>query len=325
MKKLNQDLKSRSFLSVYLLFGEEDFLRRSYRNRLIEAIAGGDEMNLSRFSGEDVREEEICSLAETLPFFADRRLIVIEDSGLFKKGGEMIAEELSHLPESTIIVFSESAVDKRSKLYKTVAKVGYCAEFPRQSENDLLRWLGGLFKQEGLQITREAAELLLFRAGNDMTLLKSEAEKLTAYCMERGEVTAQDVRDITSEQISGQIFNMVDALADQNLPKALALYRDLLMLKEPPLRILFLLARQFHLLNAVKASAGEDDNTLARKLGAPSFAVRKYRRQASRFSEKDLVRVLQSAVRTEEDVKQGRMEDRLALELFMTEVTERRS
>ena len=323
MKKLNQDLKSRSFAHVYLLYGEEAFLRRSYRSRLIEAIVGEDTMNLSRFAGEDAREDEICSLAETLPFFSERRLIVVEDSGFFRKSAEMLADELTHLPESTYMVFSESSVDKRGKLYKTVAKEGYCAEFARQSENDLLRWLAGIFKQENLSITRDAGEQLIFRVGTDMSLLRGEADKLIAYCLERGVVTADDVQDITSEQITGQIFTMVDALADQNLPKALSLYRDLLFLKEPPLRILFLLARQFHMLNAVKESGYLDDNTLAKQLGAPSFAVRKYRRQAGRFSEEELIRALQAAVQTEEDVKQGRMEDRLALELFMTEVTQR--
>ena len=85
MKMLAEDIKNGSFKSSYLLYGEEAYLRTQYKNRLKNALADpSDTMNFSRFEGKGINPAEIISLAETLPFFAERRLILIEDSGFLK-------------------------------------------------------------------------------------------------------------------------------------------------------------------------------------------------------------------------------------------------
>ena len=83
MKTLNQDIKKGVFKTVYMLLGGEDILKRSYKNRLRDAIVGEDTMNLGVFVGKDVSVEAVISMAETMPFFAERRLIIVGDSGLF--------------------------------------------------------------------------------------------------------------------------------------------------------------------------------------------------------------------------------------------------
>ena len=84
MKTIREDIKSGSFKRVYLLYGEEGYLRNQYRDLLIQALVpDGDTMNFTRFSGKDVDEHEILSQAETLPFFAERRVILVENSGFF--------------------------------------------------------------------------------------------------------------------------------------------------------------------------------------------------------------------------------------------------
>ena len=86
MKTIDNDIKTGQFKQIYLLYGEEQYLIRQYRDKLKHALAADDDtMNFSAFSGSDINQKEIIDLAETLPFFADRRLILIEDSGLFKK------------------------------------------------------------------------------------------------------------------------------------------------------------------------------------------------------------------------------------------------
>ena len=87
MKVLAQDIKSREFKPMYLIYGEEAFLKKSYKNQMREAIAGDDTMNSHSFEGKGLDLKEIISLADTMPFFGEKRLIVIEDSGLFKSGG----------------------------------------------------------------------------------------------------------------------------------------------------------------------------------------------------------------------------------------------
>ena len=138
MKQINEDIKRQNFKQVYLLYGEERYLRRQYRDKLRKALSDeNDTMNTHFFEGKDVPVGQIIDLAETLPFLADRRTIFITDSGLFKSGGEKMAEYLSSPSETTFFVFTESEIDKRSKLYKTVQSKGYAAEFATQDENTL--------------------------------------------------------------------------------------------------------------------------------------------------------------------------------------------
>ena len=76
MKTIDNDIKTGQFKQIYLLYGEEQYLIRQYRDKLKHALAADDDtMNFSAFSGSDINQKEIIDLAETLPFFADRRLI----------------------------------------------------------------------------------------------------------------------------------------------------------------------------------------------------------------------------------------------------------
>ena len=86
MQILNQDIKDGSFKKAYLLFGEEVFLKMSYKNRLKDAVTAGDTMNFNHYEGKGMDINEIIGIADTMPFFAERRLVLIEDSGWFKGG-----------------------------------------------------------------------------------------------------------------------------------------------------------------------------------------------------------------------------------------------
>ena len=118
MQTLNQDIKEKTFKRVYLLFGDEPFLVNSYKKRLREAIAGDDTMNYNYFEGKGPDVKEIISLADTMPFFAERRLVMVDGSGFFKNSApEELVNYIAEIPESTCMVFVESEVDKRNKLY----------------------------------------------------------------------------------------------------------------------------------------------------------------------------------------------------------------
>ncbi len=122
MQTLNQDIRTGNFKRVYLLYGDERFLVNRYKNRLKEAVLNGDAMNFHSFAGKGLNLKEIIGLADTMPFFAEKRLILIEDSGLFKEKADELADYLPSLPESTCMVFAESEVDKRSRMYKADRK-----------------------------------------------------------------------------------------------------------------------------------------------------------------------------------------------------------
>lgn len=323
MQRINEDIKSGEFTQVYLLYGEERYLRRQYRDKLRKALCSeGDDMNTHFYEGKDVPVEEIIGLAETLPFLAQRRVIFIDNSGLFKSGGEKMAEYLAHPNESTCFVFTESEVDKRSRLFKTVQSKGHAAEFVVQDEKTLKRWIAGILKKEGKNITENTINLFLTKTGTDMENIHMELEKLICYCMGRDVVTSEDVEEICTNRISNHIFDMVNAIADRQQKKALQLYYDLIALKEPPMRILFLIARQCNLLLQVKEmkAKGYDNKTIGSKVGLAPFIVGKYVTQGAKFKIADLKRAVVMCVEAEEAVKTGRMNDMMSVEMLILSV-----
>lgn len=320
MKTIIEDIKTGQFKNVYLLYGEETYLIRQYRDKLKDVLTvPGDTMNASFFSGKDVNPKELIDLAETMPFFAERRCIFVDGSGFFKKSTEELAAYMEEIPATACFVFTEQEVDKRGKLYKQVKKYGRVVEFRRQPESVLIQWVLGRLNREGKKITRSVMELFLSRTGNDMELIGQELEKLICYTMEKEVIEEADVEAVCSNQISGKIFEMVDAIAGKQQKHALDLYYDLLMLKEPPMRILFLVTRQFQILMQLKemTEKGFDYKYMAGKAGVPEFAVRKYIGQARKFTFRQLEAAVRDGVRAEENVKTGKMNDQLSVELFL--------
>ena len=150
MKSLNEDLKTGQFKQIYLLYGPEGYLKKQYKERFVKAmVPEGDTMNYSYYEGKKTDVKEVIDLAETLPFFSECRLIVFEDTGFFKTGGNDLADYINGgMPQTTHFIFIENEVDKRSKLYKAVKAKGHIVELAAQDENTLRKWVSGLIRKE---------------------------------------------------------------------------------------------------------------------------------------------------------------------------------
>lgn len=320
MKKLSEEIKSGQLKQVYILYGEEAYLRNQYKDKLKKALLdGGDDMNCHYFEGKDVKTGEVIDLAETMPFLAQRRVIILENSGLFARGGEELAAYLASPAQTAYIVFVEPAVDKRSKLYKAAVARGRAVEFKAQDETVLKRWILGLLQKENKKITERDLNLFLEKTGSDMENIRGELEKLLCYCLTRDVITAEDIEAVCTRQVTSQIFDMINAVAERRQKAAMELYYDLLTLKEPPMRILFLITRQFNLLLQVKElkNKGYDAGAIGEKVGLAGFIARKYISQAAKFRAADLRRALTDCVESEEAVKTGRMNDVMSVELLI--------
>ncbi len=319
MKFLNDHIKNQQFKNVYLIYGEERYLVSQYKERLREAIIGDDTMNYSYYEGRKIDINSLIDTCDTMPFFAERRLVIVEDSGFFKSANDKLNDYLKQLPEYLHILFVESEVDKRNKVYKTVNEVGYVSVMDLQDHATLSRWIVGLLKNDGKAITGKALELLLEKAGQEMSYIRSEVEKLVCYCMDKDHIDEQDVEQVCVTRTANRIFDMITAIALHKQKQALELYYDLLLLKEPPMRILALIVRQFNMLMQVKELQKQqlDNKTIASKMGVAPFVVGKYMTQAKSFTSGQLRDALNDMAGMEEAVKTGNMKDVTAVELII--------
>ncbi len=325
MKRIAQDIKSAQFSHLYLLYGEEAYLRRQYRDKLRAALVPADDtMNCSVYSGKDINASEVVDLAGTMPFFAERRVIIIENSGWLKSGNDQFLALVKAIPDTTYLILVEEETDKRSKLYKAVTANGYAALCEMQDEATLRKWVMGLLKKENKLITPDALTLLLDKTGTSMENIRREVEKLVCYKYYDEGITASDVEELCIVQIQNQIFDMVEAVAQKKQKQALKLYYNLLALKEAPMKILALIARQFNMLLQVKEmkTKGYHESDIAKQTGLnPYYLKKKYIPQAAQFRQAQLETALKACVEAEEAVKTGRMPDLLSVELIIVSLS----
>jgi len=322
MNNLNNDLKAGDFKQFYLFYGEESYLKRLFRDKFIKAlIPSGDTMNITFFEGKSIDINSAISQAATLPFFSQRRLIIFENSGFLKSGENALLDHINDIPESTYFIFVEDEVDKRSKMYKMIKSKGSITEFSYQNEDILRKWVFSLIKEKDkdMQVDTPTVDYFVHRVGIDMENISNELEKLLSYTRNKGKITKADIEEVCVSQISNRIFDMINAVAAKDQKRALELYYDLLSLKEPPMRILYLMTRQYRIMYQVKdlSSRGLERAEIAGKTGLNFYVVGKYISKVSNFTNANLRSIIDYSAELEEGVKSGKIQDVLAVEVFI--------
>lgn len=328
MKEIKRQIKEQEFHKVYLLTGDESYLILQAKELLVHAlVAEGDEMNYTVFEENKIDFHSLGELAVTYPLFAAKRVLVLDRTGIMKTGKDTLIEIFQTLPETTCMIICESEVDKRSKVYKWIKKNGYVGEFLKkdQTEKVLVRWVAALLAKEKKRIRESDVRLFLEWVGDDMFQIKNETDKLISYVGERPEICREDIEAITSGEVQNKIFELVAAIAAGDKCRALSYYDDLLLLKEPSMRILFLIVRQYRILLLIANMRGQykTDKDIAQAAGIPVFAIRKNEVQLKGYTLKTLEHCIASCVQIEEEIKTGHINDQIGLETLIVGLSER--
>lgn len=321
MKNIRNDLDSGNIKKLYLIYGEEEYLKRNIKNEFIKVICGDREnMNCSVFEGKNVELKDVMNMCDTLPFFSERRLVLLENTGILKKADDKFSEYIkTGIPDTTCLVIIESETDKRSKIFKTVKSSGYACECAHPKTAELTKWILGMLKREGKNITKPVMEYFLLLSGNDMEKIAVELEKLFCYTLGKDVIEKEDIDAICSPEINGKIFAMIDAMGARKQKETLELYYDLINTREAPLKILYMISRQFNIMLQAKelVSQGYSSKDIAGKMSMSPYVVGGAVRQCNNFSYKTIRKALNDAIDTEEAIKGGRLEEKAGVEMLL--------
>lgn len=318
--ELNRQIREQDFRRAYLICGDQAYLRTQNRDKIRKAVlGGGDSMNASYYTGDGFTAHEIIDLAETLPFFADRRVIVLENTYLWTKGAaeaDRLAEYIKDIPETTVLVFVEEKPKAVSKLYKQIRKYGYVMNCETPSEQDMRTWTAALFRKAGKQISVQTLNFFLDYVGTDMLAVENEVEKLRGYTGSREEITRDDIIAICSPLIRDRIFDMISAIGEKNTQKALAIYMDLLKLQTQPPSILALMTRQYNqLLEAQELSKTHPPKEAAALMSLnPWIYSNKICPMLRNYTRDGLLRALDACIQAGMDFRSGRVDPQIAVE-----------
>ncbi|MBQ7463708.1 MAG: DNA polymerase III subunit delta [Lachnospiraceae bacterium] len=321
MADITADIKSGEYKSVYLIYGEERYLRENYAEKLLKALVSpGDNLNFSRFEGDGADIGEILSLAGTLPFMAEKRVVFVRDSGFFHKACDELFDYLENPSEDTVLIFDEEKTDKRSRNFKAVTKLKGDVQAVPMTGEKLKKWVAAYFsKKFDKKIRETTVELLLSRVGTDMSVLSSEISKIAGFAGDREIIEDFDVTAMTKRSPSGSVFEMIEAMTLKKQKEAVSIYYEMLEAKENPYGILSLIERNFRIIYIVKelTEKKESKQRIAEAAGIRDFLVPKYQRQAAKYSRTKIRQILDECAGSDADSKSGKIKDTLAVELLI--------
>ncbi|MCR5486331.1 MAG: DNA polymerase III subunit delta [Lachnospiraceae bacterium] len=326
MSRVKDDIKNNEYLPVYLLYGEEAYLREDDRKQLLSALVKpGDNLNFSSFSGSGTSAGEVISLARTCPFMAERRVIFVKDSEWFNGACPELLEYLSSPSDSTVLIFDEAKVDKRVQTFKAAVKMSCAIEEAPMKEDRLRRWIAAYCQRQGKKIEDNAVEMLVARVGNDLNKLSLEMDKVISHAGTRGTVLEQDVDQMCLKTPQHRVYDMIDAMAANKRSDAVSIYYDMIMLGENPFGVMSLMEKHFRQLYAMKEmmAANASYGEILKASGIFKSKFRLFQSQAARFTKKQIAGALEDCVRLEQDSKQGRLDASLALEMIISKYSEK--
>ncbi|MGI6080679.1 MAG: DNA polymerase III subunit delta [Candidatus Avilachnospira sp.] len=322
--------------NIYLICGDEEFLKLEKKNRLLRLYGAEESINFNEFSGRDQDISELRDLADTLPFMQEHRVILLSDTGLFKGASDERFEEfLRELNSTTVLIFFESETDAANKLFKLVKEKGEVSKFIKtdsmsykEAEAEQLKIgerVKKYLKEEGREISGKNLNNLLMLTGYDLFNIHNELEKLICYTEGREssdrEIKEEDIEAVCSKTVSDRVFDMLSAKLSGNTKKAFKLYEEMLSVRTAPMKILFMLERQFNQVYILKEllSSGISEGEAAKKMEIQPWLLRKLRDQSRNLRKADARRYLERSIELEEKVKTGDIEDRIAVELLLIE------
>lgn len=317
---------------VYVCYGTETYMMQEFIGYLTERwIDPADrDFAVSKFDLAEAGVEEVIDDAETLPFVGSRKLIIAKDAVFFtgaKDSGKVVhnldrlMDYITSPADFSVIVFTVNAekLDERKKIVKKIKQHNGNIPFPPLSADDLNHWLRRQADKLHFSFSDGADQTLIMNCGGNLQLLAGEMRKLALYAGPGGVVYPDTVDKLVSRTTEQNVFLMIDELVRLRLEKALDIYYELIKHKEEPVKILALMARQFRNMLMVKqqSARGFSQQQLASQLSLHPYAVKVAADQARSYETARLQHILVQLSELDYQMKTGRVDKVLGLELFM--------
>ena len=288
-----RSLKSEGPGRLYLLCGEEDYLRRSFLGELKKLCVGDaeEEFNYRRLSGNP-EPRQLSEAVESAPFFSERTLVEVRDFDINACRDtqlEQLKDILCDIPDyCTVVLLTPTGREPDGRLasVKAVKKLGKYIEFTVQEQAALVGWIGKRFAALGKNIGRREAEQLIFAAGALMNRLIPEIEKIAA-AVQGDTVTSRDIDELVQRLPEAEVFEFTDQLAAGRFDAAAATLGELILCREEPVKLLALIGMQMRRVYALKLAQerGAGRELIMELTGVRfDFILQKLRSSAKQFS-----------------------------------------
>jgi DNA polymerase-3 subunit delta len=330
---------------LHIFIGEDDYSRRQALEDIKKGIGDPTALmpNTIVLDGRTVTLEQLRNACETVPFLAEKRLVVVE--GLLerfetprknnrKKAPRQVehAEEIKKfvdvaktVPAFTELVVLAGVVKVTNPLLRELSAVAKIESFPLLKQARMTQWVERRVKVAGGAISPQAVTTLVRFVGNDLWTMSNEVEKLVLYTAGR-RIEEADVRAVVSYAREESVFTLVDAVLESRGGLAQEILQQLLRAGAEPVYLLTMIARQARIIFLVREMRvlGSSRGEIQTKLGlASDFLVRKAWDQSEKYSSARLHELYHRLLETDVAIKTGRLEGEIALNILVAELGQR--
>lgn len=300
---------------ITVLTGENSFLLQRELDSLIAAfVSAHGDMALERLDGETASFERLQESLQSVPFLADRKLVVLRTPGANKQFIERAEQLFKELPDTTDVLIVEPKPDKRGSYYKSLKKLAEVRVFTEPDEAGMAPWLVATAKAAGGSISLADARYLMGRIGARQQLLALELEKLLLYSPS---VTRETIELLTDQTPQGSIFELLEAAFMGNTARALSLYTDQRAQKVDTAQIIAMLTWQLRVLALLKAAGGRSAQDVAVAAKLSPFVARKAQPIANRLNMNHLRRLVADLLVIDARSKRERIDVDEALQNYL--------
>ncbi len=329
-----------------MLFGEDNFSLHQVLEGIKKSMGDPSALatNTATFDGKELTIEQLKNACETVPFLAEKRLVIVEellerfelpDRSGQKKTKRLPEQEnllrsfaavIKQLPDFTVLVLIEGRVGNRNPLLDEISAKAEVKSFPLLKDVALRQWVNRRVTEAGGRISPQAVDLLVRFVGNNLWAMANEVDKLVQFANGRI-IEDNDVRDLVSYVREASVFTMVDAILAYKVDVAEKLLQQLIQQGASSAYLLVMLARQASLIVRVSELVNQrkPKAEIQSRLGLTSeFALRRTLEQADRYSLARLRELYHKLLEADLSIKTGRFDGELALNILIAELGIRR-
>lgn len=313
-------------MKIYLINGESYLQVNEQINEIVK-----DNKNISVFDMGINTIEDILVEAGYFSMFQEEKFIIVRNALFFGSGKlkdndvEALLKYLENPNDNTTIIFiCNEKIDLRKKITKIIKEKYKLITIPTLKFYEIEKRVADYFKKLGFKIDNETVKYIVSNSLNNYDVIMSEVEKIILYYASPGYIKYEDVVNIVAKSINTNNFLFVDAIVDNDLEKSLEYLNDLKIMKVEPTVLLSLIARDFRLMLNVKKMQEQNirEYEMMNELGLQDWQLEKYLKKIFPYKIKELESVLLNLAKLDLDIKSGKIDKFMGLELFIIDVCE---
>lgn len=332
LQLLRRDLREKNTRRLYFFYGDEAYLRQYYFEQLkkqkIDKVT--EAFNFRKLNGENFSLQALADGVEAVPMMAEYTLIQVDDIDIFKLGEEdrnRLAELFSDIPDYCTLVFTYETVEwkvdgRLKKLADAVNRYGEQVEFPKQTERDLISWIGRHFAAAGKRISPNLCTYLIDITDGTMTSLGSEIQKICAFSGAE-EIVREDIDTVVEPVPDALVYEIGELIGERQTGKALMKLEQVLKMQQEPVAVLGTISAHFRKLGVARTlmDTGKGQGELQKLYRMGDYAARKTMQSARRFSPRFYAAVANLLVETDRKMKTSADEPKRLLEVLLLEIS----